>query len=123
MVSRPPGANATRLAVALTLPAPRESTPMPTENLCPDGHLWHVQAGENPGQQSLVCLICGLVADFVSDDVAPTYQSQPGDSGSGIVSSSALLPDAEPAAHDPTLHMIKDDANTRHDLYPISTPA
>lgn len=96
---------------------------MPTENLCPDGHLWHVQAGEHPGQQSLVCLICGLVADFVSDDVAPTYQSQPGDSGSGIVSSSALLPDAEPAAHDPTLHMIKDDANTRRDLYPISTPA
>ncbi len=96
---------------------------MPTENLCPDGHLWHAQAGEHPGQPSLVCLICGVVADFVSDDVAPTYQSQPRDEESGIASSSSLPPDAAPLAHDPTLHMIKDDANTRRDLYPISTPA
>jgi hypothetical protein len=96
---------------------------MPTENLCPDGHLWHTQAGEHPGQQSLVCLICGLVADFVSDDVAPTYQSQPRDEGSGIISSSSITPDVAPLAHDPTLHMFKDDSCAHRDLYPISTPA
>src|SRR5260370_31570147 len=97
--------------------------PMPTENLCPDGHLWHTQAGEHPGQQSLVCLICGLAEDFVSDDVAPTYQSQPRDEGSGIISSSSITPDVAPLAHDPTLHMFKDDPCAHRDLYPISTPA
>jgi serine/threonine protein kinase len=102
---------------------------MPNENLCPDGHLWHAQAGEHPGQPSLVCLICGLVADFVSDDVAPTYQSE-SQSRSGEPSRTTaplgtrgLPPDAAPVAHDPTLHMIKDDATARRDLYPISTPA
>jgi len=96
---------------------------MPNENLCPDGHLWHAQPGEHPGQQSLVCLICGVVADFVSDDVARTYQSEPSDEGGEMVSLSDLFPDAEPIAQDPTLRMIKDEETTRRDLYPISTPA
>jgi serine/threonine protein kinase len=97
--------------------------PMPTENLCPDGHLWHAQPGEHPGRQSLVCLICGVVADFVSDDVSATYQSPPKNEGSEPGSSSGSALDAAPLAHDPTLHMIKDETGGRRDLYPISTPA
>ncbi len=98
---------------------------MPTENLCPDGHLWHAQPGEYPGQQSLVCLICGVVADFVSDDTSATYQAPSKNEGSEAQdgSSSASVLDAAPLAHDPTLHMIKDEAGGRRDLYPISTPA
>src|SRR6266849_9981607 len=98
---------------------------MPTENLCPDGHHWHAQAGEHPGQQSIVCLICGVVADFVSDDTSATYQAPPKgeESAAEDGSSSAFSVDAAPVAHDPTLHMIKDEAVGRRDLYPISTPA
>jgi serine/threonine protein kinase len=96
---------------------------MPTENLCPDGHLWHAQAGENPGQQSLVCLICGVVADFVSDDVSATYQAPAKSEASTDGSSSDFVVDAGSFAHDPTVHMIKGEAAARRDLYPISTPA
>ena len=38
-----------------------------SSNLCPNGHLWQTQPGDNPGQPSLVCAVCGLVADFVSE--------------------------------------------------------
>jgi serine/threonine protein kinase len=96
---------------------------MPTENPCPDGHLWHTQPGPHTGQQSLVCLLCGMVADFVSDDVAATYLSEPLEEGPDGVSSSSMSSDASSIGQDPTLHMIKDDASTRRDKFPISTPA
>jgi len=97
-----------------------------SSNLCPNGHLWQAQAGENPGQPSLVCAVCGLVADFVSDDNSGTFQS--------------LAKDGEPSAailpHDPTVRMVKEEVQAQmagspspvatspapHD-YPMSTPA
>jgi serine/threonine protein kinase len=107
-----------------------------SSNLCPNGHLWQAQAGENPGQQSLVCAVCGLVADFASDDVSPTFHS-PVSEGEA----SAVI-----APHDPTLRIIKrtDEGGTPNDEpqdmrsdsssfiiqqssinhdYPVSTPA
>ena len=106
-----------------------------SSNLCPNGHLWQSQPGDNPGQPSLVCAVCGLVADFVSDEVSATFQS-PSQEGEP---SRAVIP------HDPTLHMIKESPEARasgvavkgdtspgtthhspvatHQAYPISTPA
>ncbi len=106
-----------------------------SSNLCPNGHLWQAQPGDNPGQQSLVCAVCGLVADFVSDDVSATFQSP----------SQEKEPSREVIPHDPTLQMVKESpegrasgavgrgnpspATTHHSLlttrqdYPMSTPA
>jgi tRNA A-37 threonylcarbamoyl transferase component Bud32 len=72
-----------------------------SSNLCPNGHLWVArgdQKTENVGQPSLVCAVCGLVADFVSDDSA-TFQS-PAKEGEP---SAVIIP------HDPTVHMAKGD--------------
>src|SRR5438552_6672132 len=100
-------------------------------NVCPNGHLWQAQPSEIPGQPSLVCAVCGLVADFASDDMSATFQSPPENADA----SRAVVP------HEPTLHMIKEGAEvkgsggaspatthhspltTRQHDYPISTPA
>lgn len=68
-----------------------------SSKLCPDGHLWQEQAVAGSGPPSLVCAVCGLVADFVSDDVSGTFQSslKEGDASAVVIS------------HDPTLHMTK----------------
>ena len=68
-----------------------------SSNLCPNGHLWQSQPGDNPGQPSLVCVVCGLVADFVSDEISATFQS-PSQEGE---------PSREVIPHDPTLHMVR----------------
>jgi serine/threonine protein kinase len=64
-----------------------------------------------------------MVADFVSDDVAATYLSEPKENESGNDLSSSIHSDAVPIAPDPTLRMIKDEAGKRREAFPISTPA
>jgi tRNA A-37 threonylcarbamoyl transferase component Bud32 len=102
-----------------------------SSNVCPNGHLWQAQPSATPGQPSLVCAVCGLVADFASDDMSATFQSPPKDANPSRV----VIP------HEPTLHMAKEAAEatggspksaatthhsplTTHQTdYPVSTPA
>jgi tRNA A-37 threonylcarbamoyl transferase component Bud32 len=98
------------------MPRTRKTDTMST-NACPNGHLWQEHPGDTPGQPSLVCAVCGLVADFASDDVPATFQS----SSKNSDASAAGIP------QDPTLHMVQESAegkpSTIADVYPMSTPA
>jgi hypothetical protein len=90
---------------------------MADEMVCQDGHLWQPQAGDfEPGQQTFVCAVCGLVQIFPFLDESDTLQADPKNQESGDRSQES---GTDPYSS-PTVSMEKGETPP---LYPSSTAA
>jgi tRNA A-37 threonylcarbamoyl transferase component Bud32/tetratricopeptide (TPR) repeat protein len=87
---------------------------MADETACQDGHLWQAQAGDSePGQQSFVCAVCGLVQVFPFTDESTAVEADP---------NKPVPPSPDPFSA-PTVSMNKGDTPGADEKYPTSTVA